>query len=46
MWNYWQVGSLAIRYKNAIGEVFNLAVLNTVWKETHAYSLNGVHLIW
>ena len=18
----------------------------TVWKETHAYSLNGVHLIW
>ena len=20
--------------------------LSTVWKETHAYSLNGVHLIW
>ena len=23
-----------------------MAVLSTVWKETHAYSLNGVHLIW
>ena len=25
---------------------FYLAILSTVWKETHAYSLNGVHLIW
>ena len=25
---------------------FYLAVLNTVWIETHAYNLNGVHLIW
>ena len=31
-----------IRSKNAIGET----VLSTVWKETHAYSLNGVLLIW
>ena len=46
MWNYWQVGYLVIHCKNAIGEIFNLAVLSTVWKEIHAYSLNGVHLIW
>ena len=24
---------------------FNLAVLSTVWKQIHTYSLNGVHLI-
>ena len=23
-----------------------LVVLSTLWKEAHAYSLNGVHLIW
>ena len=23
-----------------------MAVLSTVWNETHAYSLNGIHLIW
>ena len=23
-----------------------LAILSTVWKVTHAYSLNGIHLIW
>ena len=23
-----------------------MAALSTVWKETHAYSLNGIHLIW
>ena len=21
-------------------------LMSTVWKETHAYSLNGIHLIW
>ena len=25
---------------------FLIGILSTVWKETHAYSLNGVHLIW
>ena len=25
---------------------FYLAFLISVWIETHAYSLNGVHLIW
>ena len=43
-WNYWRVKYLAIRSKNAIGEIF--AVLSTAWKETqHAGSLNGIHLI-
>ena len=23
-----------------------MVVLSTVWKETHAYSLNGIHIIW
>ena len=25
---------------------FYLLILSTVWKETHAYSLNGIHLSW
>ena len=25
---------------------FKLAVLSTVWKETHAYSINGIDRIW
>ena len=25
---------------------FKLAVMSTVWKETHAYGLNGLHLTW
>ena len=42
-WNYWRVEYLAIHFKNAVGEIFYLVVLNTVWKETYAYSLIGVH---
>ena len=25
---------------------FLISSLSTVWKEIHAYSLNGIHLIW
>ena len=46
MWNYWQVKYLAIHSKTAVGENINWWFLSTVWKETHAYSLNGVHLTW
>ena len=45
MWNYWRVKYLAIRFKNAIGKIL-LVFFSTVWKEPHAYKLNGVHLIW
>ena len=39
------IGKLDI-WRFAIDKIFNLAVLSTVWKETHAYRLNDVHLIW
>ena len=47
MWNYWRVEYLVMCSKNAVGETF-------IWqfwvlyrkKPNHAYSLNGVHLIW
>ena len=32
--------------KMQLARFFYLAILSTVWKETHAYSLNGIHLIW
>ena len=41
--NYWRLGDLL--YKKCSWRDFYLAVLSTVWKETHAYSLNGIHLI-
>ena len=33
-------------WRFTLKNVIELAVLSTVWKETHAYNLNGVHLIW
>ena len=46
-WNYWKVEHLAIRFTIPFGKIFNrrLWVLSTVWKETHTYNLNGVHLV-
>ena len=55
MANYpWYISQLATVYVELFGDLllkcswqdFYLAILSTVWKETHAYSLNGVHLIW
>ena len=30
--------------KMQLARLSYLAILNTLWKETHAYSLNGIHL--
>ena len=38
---YWQLIYLMIRSKNVVGKI-----LSTAWKESHAYSLYGVHLNW
>ena len=38
--NIWQFALKMLLVK------FYLAFLSTVWKETNAYSLNGIHLIW
>ena len=39
MLELWQALYLVIYYKID----FRLAVMSTIWKETHAYSLNGMH---
>ena len=48
MWNYGQVEHLAICSKMQLARflIGGLVFLSTVWTEIHAYSLNGVHLIY
>ena len=43
--NYWWVKYLMICLK-CYWQDFKLTVLSTVWEETYACSINGVHLIW
>ena len=46
MWNYWRVEYLAIHSKMQMTRLIISGFWSTVWEKTHAYSLNGVHLIW